>query len=138
MKEQEITARIILEVVGAPKEHVEESLNGAIKKLEKEDKIKLLTAKTFESEELENKFWSTFAEVEFKAPTMQEVLDVCFDYTPSTLEILEPAGIDMDTADLASLFNDLLAKTHQFIAVIKNYEAENALLKIELDKLKRE
>ena len=64
---------------------------------------------------------------------MKNVLEVCFDYMPSTLEILEPAGIEQDTAELAALFNDLLARMHQFVAVIKNYEAENMMLKRKLE-----
>lgn len=134
MKRQEITARVIFEVVGSPKEHVEEMLKQTIKKLENDKKLRLQNAKTYQTEQLENKFWSTFAEVEFKADTMQDVLDMCFDYTPSTLEILEPAGIEMDTEHLAGLFNDLLAKIHQFIAAIKNYEAENRILKQKIEK----
>jgi cell shape-determining protein MreC len=137
MKEQEITARIILEIIGSPKEYIEGQLQEAIKKLENEDKINLLNAKTFESEELENKFWSSFVEIEFKAPNIKNVLDVCFDYTPTTLEILEPAGIELDTEYLAAMFNDLLSKMHQFIAVLKNTEAENILLKEEVKKLKQ-
>jgi translation elongation factor EF-G len=137
MKEDPITARIILEIVGAPKEHIEDALEQTIKKFENEDKIKILKSKTFESKKLDNGFWSAFAEIEFKADNIQEVLDVCFDYTPSSLEILEPAGLEVDTAYLASLFNDLLAKIHQFVAIIKNLEAERYLLKQELDKLKK-
>lgn len=134
MKVQKVTARIILEVMGMPKEHVEQALKDVIKKLKDDGRVRLLNSKTYETEQIEE-FWSTFAEVEFEADDIKNVLDVCFDYQPSTLEIMEPAGIEVDTAYLASLFNDLLAKLHQYNAVIKNMEAEKMLMKIELEKL---
>ncbi|MEK6816898.1 MAG: hypothetical protein AABY09_04750 [Nanoarchaeota archaeon] len=134
MKAQKIIARVILEVMGMPKEHVEQALKDTISKLKDDGRVRLLNSKTYETEQIEE-FWSTFAEVEFEADEMKNVLDVCFDYQPSTLEIMEPAGIEMDTAYLASLFNDLLAKLHQYNAVVKNMEAEKMLLQIELDKL---
>ncbi len=134
MKPQKITVRVILEVMGMPKEHVEQALKDTIKKLKDDGRVRLSNSKTYETEQIEE-FWSTFAEVEFEADEMKNVLDVCFDYQPSTLEILEPAGIEIDTAYLASLFNDLLAKLHQYNAVVKNIEAEKMLLQIEIDKL---
>ncbi|MEA3378597.1 MAG: hypothetical protein U9Q69_03055 [Nanoarchaeota archaeon] len=137
MKKVEIIARMILEVVGAPKEHIETALQDVINKLKEESKIKLKTSKLFETKQLKNKFWSAFAEVEFSTDDMKTLLEICFDYTPSAIEILEPAGIDIDTQVLASIFNDLLAKVHQFVAVLKNYEAENRLLKDELKKFKK-
>lgn len=134
MKAQKVVARVILEVMGMPKEHVEQALKDVIKNLKDDGRVRLLNSKTYETEEVEQ-FWSTFAEVELESDGMKGVLDVCFDYQPSTLEILEPAGIEMDTAYLASLFNDLLAKLHQYNAVVKNMEAEKMLMQIELDKL---
>ncbi|MFH0797883.1 MAG: hypothetical protein V1906_00570 [Candidatus Woesearchaeota archaeon] len=134
MKPQKVTARIILEVMGMPKEHVEQALKDTIKKLKDDGRVRLSNAKTYETEQIEE-FWSTFAEVEFEADDIKNVLDICFDYQPSTLEILEPAGVEVDTAYLASMFNDLLAKLHQYNAVVKNMEAEKMLMRIEIDKL---
>ncbi|RME55208.1 hypothetical protein D6777_01270 [Candidatus Woesearchaeota archaeon] len=136
--EKDITVRIILEIIGAPKEHIEDALEQTIKKFENEEKIEVVDVKRFESKQLENKFWSIFAEIEFKSDDIKKVLDVCFDYTPSSIEIIEPAGIELDTGYLSSLFNDLLAQIHQFVAIIKNLDAERQLLRKEVEELKKQ
>lgn len=136
MQQDKVTARIMMEVIGSPKEHVEASLKEVVQKFGDDEKVRVKNENSYNAEKLDNGFWSAFSEVEFETGDIKELLDVCFDYTPSTLEILEPAGITIDTAYLASLFNDLLAKMHQFVAAIKNSEAENILLKKELNKLR--
>lgn len=124
-----VTARIIVEVIGSPKEFVEETLKSVMDKLKEEKGIQLLKSKTYESEQLENKFWSTFAEIELEAESLRRLIGLCLDYLPASVEILEPAGMDLDLSEIAYITNDMLGKMHEFSRIIKNLQAEIILTK---------
>lgn len=127
-----------MEVIGAPKEHVEETLNEVVAKLKQEEEIKVTKDMSYEAELQQNGLWSAFAEIEYETSTLKKMLEICFDYMPSTFEILEPAGLEIDTNVIAELFNDLLAKLHRYAMAIKNLQAENILLKESLKKERHE
>jgi hypothetical protein len=135
MKEQKFTARIILELLGSPEEHINQTLKDVVNKVKEEKEIKVVKAKLFDAEQQENKLWSAFAEIELESKDMKRILDLCFDYMPSTIEILEPAGMEMDSEDIASLFNDLLAKLHKYDMLLKNFHAENVVMKKQLEEI---
>ena len=134
---QKIVVRITAEVLGSPKEHVEETLQVLLDKLPTEEGIKIVTSKKYESKQMEGneKLWSTFAEVEFEADSFKKVLDVCYDYMPSTIEILEPAGMNVDCRDLAEFMNDYLTRLHKYSMVLKKLQTENIYM---MKKLKGE
>jgi hypothetical protein len=54
---------------------------------------------------------------------------------PSTIEILEPAGMDIDCRDLADFMNDYLTKLHKYSMVLKKMQTENIYM---MKKLKGE
>ena len=136
MKKTIFVARLIEEVVGSPKEHVEATLKNVIEQLKKEEGVKVLKEENYEAELLKNGLWSAFAEIEYETASFKRMLEICFDYMPSTFEIIEPAGLEIDTNDIASLFNDLLAKLHKYALAIKTLQAENLLLKQKMQKEK--
>ncbi|MFH0752375.1 MAG: hypothetical protein V1914_02130 [archaeon] len=138
MTEKKIIARMILEVLGSPKEHVEETIKQVIKKLEEEKNIKLISQKTYETEQQEDsKLWSTFSEIEFQSENIKKLMDLCFDYMPSSVEIIEPAGMELDSSDVAELLNDLLAKLHRYDMVLKNLHAQNLVMKHDIELIKK-
>lgn len=133
--EQKITARIIVEVIGSPKEFVEETLGEIKEKLKGEKGIQLNKVDTYQTEQLENKMWSTFAEVEFEAETLKRLVGLCIDYLPASVEILEPAGMDVDLSKIAETLNDMLGRLHEYTMKIKNLQAEILYLNQEREKL---
>lgn len=124
LMEQKIVARIIVEVMGSPKDYVEETLKAVIAKLKEEKGIRLHNSKTYETEQLENKFWSTFAEIELDTVNLKRFIGLCIDYLPSSVEILEPAGMDIDLSEISNITNDMLAKLHEYSKIVKNLQAE--------------
>jgi hypothetical protein len=119
------TSRITIEVLGKPKEYAEEMLQLSITKLREEEGVRVLSTKVFDSKEMDSTLWSTFADIEFQVDTLKKVLDVCYDYTPSMIEILEPAGAEVDMGDMAELLNDFLTRIHRYSMVLKKLKAEN-------------
>jgi len=138
MKTKKIVARVIIEILGSPKTHVEETMKLVIDKMKDEQEIQLLKKTTYESEQQENSLWSTFSEVELEAETLQRLMDIAFDYMPSTIEILDPAGLEIDSNNMAEIINDLLAKLHRYDMLVKNFNAENKILKEKLEKLRQD
>ena len=126
------------EVIGSPKEFVEETLQKVLDQLPKEEKIKLLNSKVYDCQKMENdKLWSTFANIEFETTDFKRVLEICYDYMPSTIEILEPAGMEIDCNNVQDFMNDFLAKLHRYAMVLKKLKAENILMLKELEKNKK-
>ncbi|MBI4448366.1 hypothetical protein HY643_05285 [Candidatus Woesearchaeota archaeon] len=134
METQKIVARILMEVMGSPKEHIEKTLKNLMEKMKTERDIKVLKYKVFEAEQLENKMWSTFAEVEVETNQLKRLWDLCFDYMPSSFEILEPEELRFNMKNLGDVLNDLMARLHKYDMIIKNLHAENILLKKEKEK----
>jgi len=131
---QKIRALIVIEVLGSPKEHVENVMKQIIEKLEKEKGIKLIEQTTYKAEQQKNKLWSTFADIELYAESIERLLGLCFDYMPSSVEIIEPDELKIKSIDLTNFINDLQARLHRYDMLIKSLNAENILLKRELNK----
>lgn len=137
MKETKVIARIILEVLGSPKEHVETAIKEVIKQLEADKNLRMIHQTTYETEQQEaTKLWSTFSEVELQAESARKLMEICFDYMPSSIEIIEPAGIEIDTGDLSNFLNDLLSRLHRYDMTLKNMHAENVIIKHDLNIIK--
>ncbi len=126
----EIKARVIIEILGSPIEHVNKVMQDVVTELDKKN-IKILKKEVSEPEQVE-KFYSSFAEVEFKCSNLDALLDVCFDFMPSVVEIIEPSEFHFDPKVLEDFLNDLLARLHRNSMVMRNLHAENVLMKKEL------
>jgi len=126
----EIKVRIIIEILGSPVEHVEKVMNDVINELEKIE-INILKKEISDPKKVE-KFYSSFAEIEFKCKGLEKLLDICFDFMPSVVEIIEPEEFRFDPKILEDFLNDLLARLHRNSMVIRNLHAENVLMKKEL------
>ena len=132
-----IVARITVEVLGSPKEHVEETLIQVLKKLKEEKNITIKEEKAYECAQMDNKLWSTFADVKFETTTLRRVQDICFDYMPSTLEILEPLKLEeVDCNEFSDLMNDMLTQLHKYMMVVNKLKLENTYMMKELEKIK--
>ena len=87
---------------------------------------------------MDNKLWSTFADIEFETEFLRRIQDICFDYMPSTLEILEPLRLeDVDCIEFSDLMNDMLTRLHKYAMVVNKLTLENKYLMKELEKHKK-
>lgn len=131
MKEDKVKARIVVEIAGTPKEHVEETMKMVIDKLKEFKGVKLLKETTYKAEQVEQLkgMWSSFSDLDIEVDNVEILAAVCFDFMPSSVEILKPEKLEMESKVIMDVFNDLLAKLHQYDMVVKNLNAENILLK---------
>ena len=128
--------RMTVEVMGSPKDHIEAAMLSVIKQLKDDKELTIELANVYECTQMENTLWSTFADVEFSAKTLKKVLDVGYDYVPSTMEILEPVEMAVQMKDVEEFLNDFLARIHKFSAVLKKLQGENIYMLGELDRIK--
>ena len=122
--ENKIKFRAVIEVLGQPKEHVESALKEYIQNL-KENKDYELSSEEYADIKKQDDLWATFAEVEISTEKLGNIVNFCFDYMPSLLEIIEPKQIIYTNEELSPLLNDLMAKLHSVDMVAKQFRLEN-------------
>ncbi|MEK6868162.1 MAG: hypothetical protein AABX98_05055 [Nanoarchaeota archaeon] len=128
MKNQ-IKARVIIEMLGAPKEHIEETLKLYIEKIKTQEKdIVVRNIEYGDPKEVDTLF-SVFAELELDFTNMKTLTYFCFDYMPSSIEVFEPSEFSYTANDYTDFLNDLQARLHKFDMLIKNLSAENKVIK---------
>ena len=124
-----VLARVIIEIVGKPKEHVEEAISKLLDHMKKNKGVTILTEHKEEAKEHEGELWSSFIEAEVLVESMNHLIGFCFDYMPSSVEILEPEDFRFKSREIASILNELQAKLHNLGIVIKRLKNENTFLK---------
>ena len=123
---QPLLVRAIVEMMGAPKEYIEETLKKYIEKLKKEGLQ--IQKEHFEEAKKQEQFFSTFVELEIKFEKVKDLLDFCFDSMPSSIEILEPENLTFESIQLSNLLNDLQGKLHEVDMIVKSTRAQKSLL----------
>lgn len=132
---KELKVRIIIELLGAPQKHIDDTMKLVMQKIKELKNIKVTSENIFASKKLKDKpLWSTFTEFEATFKDFQVLLGFCFEYMPSSVEIIEPANPHLENRDMSDLFNDLLARLHQYDMLLKNFRAENFMLKKKIEK----
>ncbi len=127
--EQKILFRAIIEVLGKPKEHVDASLKGYLQKLKEDGRYQVLEEDLADlKQHEESDLWMAFAELEIKTKSVVDIIDFCFDYMPSLIEILEPDELKISGLDVSTFLNDLQAKLHGVDMLAKQLKMENQLL----------
>ena len=138
-----IVCKGIVEVVGKPKEHVEKAINMVVEKtaeiegltIERKEIAPIKSLKDEELGKVEKKIqdqkgelFSTFAEIEFSAKNLDVITSFCYEFLPSSLDIVEPEKINIDLQDVSKLMNDVLGKIHNADHIIKQLKFENSAL----------
>ncbi|MEM3373718.1 MAG: hypothetical protein QXE31_00710 [Candidatus Woesearchaeota archaeon] len=109
-----IYSRVVLEIVGKPRDYVEDSLKEYLKKIEENKNYIITKEDTEEAIENENNLFSAFSELEILFKNTKSILDFIYDYMPSSIEIIEPETILLKNFDFTNFLNDLLARNISF------------------------
>jgi hypothetical protein len=131
-----ITFRAMIEVLGKPKEHVEKALQTYLQHLKEDSSFQVVQVDIAEVKKQEkDELWATFADLEIKTEKVEHLISFCFDYMPSTLDIIEPAEFTLKDVELTNLLNDLQAHLHRVDMVAKQVKVENDVYKNNLGSL---
>jgi len=132
----QVLCRAIIEVLGAPKEYVEEAVTLVVDKIRETPYFEVVSEETFEAEE-KGKLFSTFSEVEIWFTNVDALSKFVFDFTPSSIEVLQPSEVSLKANFLNGFFNDFLLKIHESGMKIKDNSAQLQLLQKNTDTLVR-
>ena len=146
MEEQQkpwIKTRMIVEIAGFPKEHIDDALKRASENFGKESKkVKVTNKNIKESQHVkmgeikDTKIFSGFVEFGAEVEDFSTLVGLVFDWMPSSVEIIEPEKVAENTRELNNVLNDLACKLHQYDAAVKKLKAKAILLAKELAKYK--
>ena len=130
-KDERIVARVIIQMLGAPKEHIEKTLKEYIDKIKDEHKdIKILNKYQSKAKKEKNdKLFKVFSELEIEVKGVDSLVWFCFDYMPASVEIVEPDKLVYDSHEFTNFLNDLQAKLHKLDMLLKHFSAENIVVK---------
>ncbi len=128
-----ILCKVIFEMAGNPKEHVESSLKKYISAI-KEDPNYIFMNEYFAPAEENEGIWSTFFESDVLVSNFEKLNLLCFNLTPASIEIIEPENFTLTQKELTYWYNDLLSKLHEVSITLKNFTSENEMLKVNLNR----
>ena len=127
-----IKAKIISEVLGSPQEHVDKTLQLLLEKLKERSSLHIMNETIFQAEKIEEKpFFSGFIEYEISVENLNELSGFCFDFMPSSIEILEPDKLNINAVEAGEFFNEIMARLHQNDMLLRNTVAQLNLLRKE-------
>lgn len=118
-----IRCRAIVEMMGAPKEYLFKTLKMYVDKL-KQNKNVVVINEHYAKPKKHEKLFTTFVELEMLVKDASELAFFCFDYMPSSIEIIEPNNFAYKAADFAAFFNDMVSRLHRLDALIKSLKAK--------------
>jgi hypothetical protein len=121
-----VTAKIILEVLGSPREFVEKTLAAVLSEMRTKE-FKVIDEKRFKPKE-KDKLFNTFAELDIEFENIFDMIGFCFDYMPSSVEITNPLDFNIPAEDLTGTLNDLLGRLHSVELERKASAAQSYLL----------
>ena len=128
-----IRCKVIIEVLGKPKEHVEKSIRDYVDKIKKDPELVVMNADFSEAEEKE-KLFAVFVELDIVIKGMPKLIGFCFDYMPSSIEITKPEEFAVKKSTIENFINDLQARLHNVDMIVKKQKNENTFLKKNLVK----
>ena len=127
---QKITAQLIIEIAGFPREHVDDVMGKLVENIKKEYEV--LNACVEEVKQVKE-LWCTFVDVRIVFKNLNQMTVFCFDYMPSSIDIIEPVKFNLESMEVNGLFNDLMGKIHHYDMLLKNFKALNEMLKRKLE-----
>lgn len=114
------TVRATIEVLGYPEDHVKQTIEKVVEKLKNEEGIKVIKNEIQKTEKIKENFFASFAETEMKINDFSKLLGFCYDYLPSSLEILDADKITMPIREFSMGINEMVAKLHHYNIVVNN------------------
>ena len=147
-----LKTKIILEMLGRPKEHIVETMAKLVETLAKEKGIKISEKIIHEPKKMENQgkdgkviemsedkqLYTTFAEIDIEAEDILTLTGIAFRYMPSHMEISSPEELTLDNFNLNIMINELVTRLHQYDSIAKSALINNKLLSEKMQEIIKE
>ncbi len=110
---------ITFELAGKPKEHIESTLRAYVENVKGDARIASLGEEFADALEHEDGIFSAFCEMEALVMNLETLTWIAINFMPAAIEVLEPEKPLLESRDVTSWLNDLLAKLHETSALIR-------------------
>ena len=117
---------MIVEMAGRPAEHVKESLTNHVGVLDKNKDIEVHSINVSAPKEIEmenvakgDEMFTCFAEVDFEVESFSRLSEIVFDFMPSSVEVIEPSKVNLDTHEASNLLNNIAGRMHRYDEIAK-------------------
>ncbi len=116
---------VFFEMLGKPKEHIEETLKKYILNIKTDENIKFIKEDYAKAEKQDDDLWSTFVEAEILVSGMDKLTWLCFNFMPASIEIIEPEKKQFTNKQMGFWLNDVLSKLHEISLMTKTMVNKN-------------
>jgi hypothetical protein len=133
-----IKAKLIIEIMGRPPEHVKEALNTLVVRLGSEKGVSVIDKKYHEPKPIEESkdLFIAFADVDAEFENIESFFNILMGYMPAHAEIYEPEKFKLDASNINELGNFILGKLHRYDSIAKRALMERNMIAEQLNKLK--
>lgn len=130
-------AVLIIEILGRPKEHLVESLNSLIDKINSEKDVIVESRKVNEPTLVKDQkdLYTTYAEIEVKVEDPFALVLLVFKYMPSHVEIIYPEEFILRNNDYNDLLNEITRRLHGYDELAKILQMNNMALEGKLKEI---
>lgn len=127
---KKIHSILIVDVMGAPKEYLNETLQKIIDAIKAEKGVKVLEGHINEPQEIKEKkdFYTNFAEIEVETDSILTLSMLMFKYMPAHLEVLFPEDLNVKNHTLNEVLNELVRRLHGYDNLARIFQYEKAQL----------
>jgi hypothetical protein len=135
--DKKINVRMIIEIAGRPPEHLTETLNVLIKKIDEEKGVSVDEKIIHEPVLMKNQkdFYTSFAEIEIIVEDVAMISSLALKYMPAHIEIIEPEIIALTNSGWNDLLNETLRRLHHYDEVARVIQTEKMILENKLKSL---
>ncbi len=131
---QVITATLILEIIGRPKEHLVETLEKIIADMDKEKGTKVIRKQINEPVLMKDQkdLYTTFAEIDVEVEDILYLTILMFKYMPAHVEVVSPELIALTNSGWSDILSELTRRLHKYDEVARVIQTEKTILEKKL------
>jgi len=128
--EGRILIRMSVQIAGSPEQHINDTMDIMIERINKTENVEIVKTDIYKAKpDSENaKMFVSFSEVDLLVKNLIMISELCYDYMPASIDILEPIDMKFSSHDLTMFLNDILSRLHRTDMILKNTIAENKML----------
>ncbi|MEK6757492.1 MAG: hypothetical protein AABX88_00035 [Nanoarchaeota archaeon] len=129
-----IRVALIIDVIGRPPEHLTETLNNIVKKIDEEKGVKVIEKRLGEPKEIEKQkgFFTNFVDIEIELEEILYLAVLMFKYMPAHVEVISPELIALTNNGWNDIFNELTRRLHGYDEIARILQVEKSILEKKL------
>ncbi len=125
MAQGHIRVLITFELVGKPREHIEQTLQAYMLNIKQDERIRAINEEYAEPLEQDEDMFSAFCEFEALVEDLDVLTWLAVNFMPASIEILEPEKLTFEGRYLNNWYNDLISKLHEVSGSLREQHAVN-------------